>query len=196
MTSPPTSSRRGLTWRCVSRGSAQPAISARKLATSHDVVCASPAYLRRCGSPGDPGDLGRHICIGYTYAPASNEWRFTHRLGDVRAVRIKSAMHDNSCHMARAAALAGVGIILQPLFMVSEDLQGRPPCAAASGLSPSRSRCVCRLSEPASPERQGAGDGGLSCRSVQRTPLWSLPPESRAADTQRPPLAPQERASA
>ena len=75
-----------------------------------------PAYLRRCGSPRTPDDLGSHVCIGYAHAPVADEWRFTDDVGNVQAVKIKSAIQTNSCDMARAAALAGVGIIWQPLF--------------------------------------------------------------------------------
>jgi DNA-binding transcriptional LysR family regulator len=96
---------------------------ARKLAASRDVVCASPAYVRRNGSPRVPADLARHICIGYTYAPRSGKWRFTDGEGTVHTVPIHSAMQTNSCDTGRAAALSGAGIIWQPLFMVGDDIK-------------------------------------------------------------------------
>lgn len=46
---------------------------ARKLASSRNVMCASPAYLARRGMPLAPADLLRHDCIGYSYM-ASDEW--------------------------------------------------------------------------------------------------------------------------
>jgi DNA-binding transcriptional LysR family regulator len=96
---------------------------ARKLMTSQDVVCASPAYVRRNGQPKAPVDLGKHLCIGYIYAPTAEEWRFTDEAGNSHIVKVKIGMQTNSCDTGRAAALAGAGIIWQPLFMVSDDLK-------------------------------------------------------------------------
>lgn len=96
---------------------------ARKLAVSHDVVCASPAYLRRHGHPRSPADLSRHACIGYTHAPSAEEWTFTDNKGKAHAVKVALAMQTNSCDTGRAAALAGSGIIWQPEFMVGDDIR-------------------------------------------------------------------------
>ena len=96
---------------------------ARKLMTSQDVVCASPAYLRRNGEPKAPVDLSKHLCIGYNYAPTAEEWRFTDEAGNSHIVKVKIGMQTNSCDTGRAAALAGAGIIWQPQFMVNDDLK-------------------------------------------------------------------------
>src|SRR4051812_34792061 len=48
------------------RGAAHPepaSMVVRKLADTHRVVCASPAYLKRAGSPREPADLLHHTCI-------------------------------------------------------------------------------------------------------------------------------------
>src|SRR2546422_5352418 len=90
---------------------------ARKLATSRHIVCASPAYLLRHGRPDSPADLKKHICIGYSYAPHAEEWRFTDDRGKTHDVKISIGMQSNNCDTVRAAALAGRGIILQPTFM-------------------------------------------------------------------------------
>jgi DNA-binding transcriptional LysR family regulator len=98
---------------------------ARKLAVSHDVVCASPAYLRRHGYPRSPAELSKHACIGYTHAPSIEEWTFTDNDGKAHTVKVGLAMQSNSCDTGRAAALAGSGIIWQPEFMVGEDIRER-----------------------------------------------------------------------
>src|ERR1700742_4764952 len=49
--------------------------AARKLATSQNILCASPAYLAHAGVPATPADLIGHRCIGYTYAATGNEWQ-------------------------------------------------------------------------------------------------------------------------
>ena len=52
---------------------AQPA---RKLASSHNIPCAAPAYLRAHGEPATPADLAQHACIGYSYSATGDDWHF------------------------------------------------------------------------------------------------------------------------
>ena len=96
---------------------------ARRLTTSHDIVCASPAYLLRHGRPKVPADLVKHVCIGYSYAPHVEEWRFTDANGKAHVVKVSLGMQSNNCDTVRAAALAGQGIIWQPTFMVGDDVR-------------------------------------------------------------------------
>lgn len=96
---------------------------ARKLATSHNIVCASPAYLRRRGKPKVPSDLGTHTCIGYTYAVTGDEWHLLDDSGKAHVVKVSCSMHTNNGDTARAAALAGRGIMWQPSFLIGEDLR-------------------------------------------------------------------------
>ncbi|MFC3106378.1 LysR family transcriptional regulator [Undibacterium arcticum] len=97
--------------------------AARKLATSHNIVCASPAYLRKNGSPKTPSDLIGHTCIGYSYAATADEWNFTDENGHANPVKVSCVMHTNNGDTARAAALAGLGIIWQPSFLIGADLR-------------------------------------------------------------------------
>ena len=106
----------------VSRGGSA-SIVARKLARSRHIVCASPAYLLRHGRPDVPADLKKHTCIGYSYAPHAEEWRFTDDKGKTHDIKISIGMQSNNCDTVRAAALAGRGIILQPTFMVGGDVR-------------------------------------------------------------------------
>ncbi len=96
---------------------------ARKLATSHNIVCASPAYLRRHGEPGTPADLAGHACIGYTFSATGHEWQLTDDAGRVHAVKVRTAMQTNNGDTAVAAALGGLGIIWQPTFLVGAHLR-------------------------------------------------------------------------
>jgi DNA-binding transcriptional LysR family regulator len=50
---------------------------ARKLADMHLVVCGSPAYLARRGTPRHVSDLAQHDCLGFTLSGFSQQiWRF------------------------------------------------------------------------------------------------------------------------
>jgi DNA-binding transcriptional LysR family regulator len=106
----------------VSRGGST-SLSARKLARSRNVVCASPGYLLRHPPPKVPADLREHACLGYTYAQTAEEWHFVDAHGKAGSVRVRYAMHTNNGDTARAAALAGCGIIWQPTFLVGADLR-------------------------------------------------------------------------
>jgi DNA-binding transcriptional LysR family regulator len=97
--------------------------AARKLATSSNILCASPAYLARCGYPAAPADLVEHRCIGYSYAATGDEWQLVDSENTLHTVKVNCHMRTNNGDTARAAALAGGGVIWQPTFLVSNDLR-------------------------------------------------------------------------
>jgi DNA-binding transcriptional LysR family regulator len=86
------------------------------------VACAAPEYLARRGEPLDPADLRRHDCLTYSYARGGDTWRFL-RAGRETAVPVKGRLRANSGEMIRLAALAGLGVALEPTFLVGEDLR-------------------------------------------------------------------------
>jgi DNA-binding transcriptional LysR family regulator len=97
--------------------------AARKLATSRNILCASPAYLARCGYPTTPSDLIEQRCIGYSYAATGDEWQLIDSEGKSHPVKVNCHMHSNNGDTARAAALAGQRVIWQPTFLVGNDLR-------------------------------------------------------------------------
>ena len=94
----------------------------RKLASTRMVLCASPEYLERHGAPAHPLELAQHAVISYRYWSTRDEWHFTGPEGPVN-VRIASRIHTNNGDTCRRAALAHHGVILQPDFIVGEDLR-------------------------------------------------------------------------
>jgi DNA-binding transcriptional LysR family regulator len=92
---------------------------ARKIGEMRLVTCASPAYLKRHGTPRRPEDLGRHNCLTYEYAPVRNQWSFRNRDGADVKVRIAGSVHGNNGEMLAAIAVEGVGIAFEPDFIVS-----------------------------------------------------------------------------
>jgi DNA-binding transcriptional LysR family regulator len=96
---------------------------AKKLATSRNIVCAAPAYLKRHGTPKLPADLARHAAIGYSYAATGDDWHFTWKDGKPEIVRTRAVMYTNNGDTMRAAAIDGHGIIRPAMFMVAEDLK-------------------------------------------------------------------------
>ncbi|MCU0870227.1 MAG: LysR family transcriptional regulator [Burkholderiales bacterium] len=95
---------------------------ARTLATTRLVVCASPGYLARHGTPRTPEALRDHAVIGYSYWSERDDWRFVGPRGPVE-IRTRPWMHANNGDTCRAVALDDGGIVLQPTFLVGEDLR-------------------------------------------------------------------------
>ncbi|MDQ7990035.1 MAG: LysR family transcriptional regulator [Candidatus Dactylopiibacterium sp.] len=94
----------------------------RRLATTRMVLCASPDYLARHGRPAHPQELAAHATISYSYWSGGDVWHFSGPAGEV-SVRIRARLHANNGDTCRAAALAHQGIILQPDFLIHEDLR-------------------------------------------------------------------------
>jgi DNA-binding transcriptional LysR family regulator len=99
-----------------------PQLVSRKLASTRVVLCASPEYLERHGTPTHPGELIRHKAVAYTYMTGGDEWGFTGPDGPV-SVRVNAAIHTNNGDTCRLAALAHQGVILQPTFLIGPDLE-------------------------------------------------------------------------
>ena len=95
---------------------------ARRLAPIHLVACASPTYLEENGAPGTPEDLEEHECLGYTYSSDRDRWRFESKQG-IYEIRVNGRFCANNGDALRTAALAGHGLVLQPTFIVGDDLR-------------------------------------------------------------------------
>lgn len=95
---------------------------ARRLGEARLVACASPAYLARHGTPATPEDLARHNCLTYEYA-LRDAWTFRDEAGRERAMRVAGSLNSNNGDLLAAAAVQGVGIVLEPDFIVSSELR-------------------------------------------------------------------------
>jgi DNA-binding transcriptional LysR family regulator len=93
----------------------------RPLASTRLVLCASPRYLRRHGTPKHPRDLARHKVLAYTLLTSGNVWDLAGPEGTV-SVQVNPCLRSNSGDTCVAAALAHHGIMLQPTFLVNDGL--------------------------------------------------------------------------
>jgi DNA-binding transcriptional LysR family regulator len=94
----------------------------RKLASTRMVLCATPGYLKAHGNPQSPADLAAHKIVAYTYLATKDEWEFAGPDGPVN-VKTRPAMYSNSGDTCRAVALSHQGVILQPTFLIGDDLK-------------------------------------------------------------------------
>lgn len=96
-------------------------ITIRKLAETRRILTASPRYLAQHGVPKTLEDLQRHKLLIYTLANKPHEFRFT-RDGKTVTLNFKGVMEANDGQILRAAALDGMGILVQPSYIVYEDI--------------------------------------------------------------------------
>ncbi|MGQ0658966.1 MAG: LysR substrate-binding domain-containing protein [Chromatiales bacterium] len=95
---------------------------AHRLAHSRVVVCGAPAYLERHGVPQRPEDLRDHACLRYcTQSLHHDRWEFLGPDGPV-SVQVRGPLISNIGEALRVAAVTGLGLVLQPTYMVGADL--------------------------------------------------------------------------
>lgn len=96
---------------------------ARKIADITLCNCASPAYLRRHGTPVTIDDLDRHLAVGYA-SPTSGrieDWEWVAG-GEVKSRAMPARVTVNNAEAYIACCLAGLGLIQIPLYDVQHHL--------------------------------------------------------------------------
>jgi DNA-binding transcriptional LysR family regulator len=96
---------------------------ARRLATMEAVLCASPAYLERHGTPERPEDLVRHQCLVYSLIPNYETWHFRDAARNQHTARIHSYIKATNGEYLRDAAVSGLGVLLVPSFIAYRDIE-------------------------------------------------------------------------
>lgn len=123
---------------------------ATPLGSVRRVVCASPAYLERHGTPQSPDELGAHRCISFDGLEAAEAWAFSGADGRRHPVRVRSRLTVSTADAAIAAATAGLGLTRVLSYQVADALHdGRlvrvlpahePPAVPASLIYPGQGR--------------------------------------------------------
>ncbi|MEM9062036.1 MAG: LysR substrate-binding domain-containing protein [Pseudomonadota bacterium] len=98
-------------------------LKGRKLADDKRILCASPAYLARFGTPAEPRDLANHQLISFIDHTAR---RLKHDDGtlasfDPRQGRCRLTVDDG--HSQKLATLAGAGISVNSTWSVHRELR-------------------------------------------------------------------------
>lgn len=96
-------------------------ITVRRLAQTRRILAASPGYLGQFGRPKTLEELQNHKLLIYTHAHNPNELRFT-RKGQTTTLAVKGLLESNDGQILRAAALDGLGILVQPTYILYEDM--------------------------------------------------------------------------
>ncbi|WP_439817955.1 LysR family transcriptional regulator [Zavarzinia sp. CC-PAN008] len=99
---------------------------ARRLCPVDRLVVGAPAYFDRAGRPRHPHELGEHVCLGYAYLATPQAWTFSHRGGEAASIRPAGPLRANNADALMPALLAGLGVAVQPDFIVRQALaEGR-----------------------------------------------------------------------
>lgn len=101
---------------------AESGLVARKIASDRIAICGAPEYFERHGTPREPADLARHNCLTYSYAATGDEWVLAGADGR-HTVKVSGSLRATNGDMVRLAALGGIGVMRQPLFLCGEDLR-------------------------------------------------------------------------
>jgi DNA-binding transcriptional LysR family regulator len=99
-----------------------PNLVARKIAISRTVLCATPDYLERHGTPRRIDDLKKHRAILFPLLAPKGVWTFR-RDGAKFPVSVPSVLETDDMDANRAAIVAGMGIGLLPSYIAGADLQ-------------------------------------------------------------------------
>lgn len=93
-------------------------LHAHRLSDSRRILCASPDYIARHGTPDDIAALAAHRLLA---ASGQLPWRLA-RGGDRRTVDGRSHVPTNSSEVVRELAITGVGIALRSLWDIDDAL--------------------------------------------------------------------------
>jgi DNA-binding transcriptional LysR family regulator len=93
---------------------------ARRIRAMPRYTVATPAYLKKHGTPTHPAQLAQHRCFAYAYL--SSAWHYTNAAGEEVAVRPSGQLCVNNGEAVVASLLAGLGIADLPEFIVGDAL--------------------------------------------------------------------------
>ena len=96
-------------------------LMARSLAPYRLVLCAAPSYLNSRNPLETPMDLQRHECLGFSHTSLRTHWAFDGPDGRI-SVPVSGRLMVDSGEALLSAAVAGVGVMLQPIELVEAEL--------------------------------------------------------------------------
>jgi len=98
-------------------------VIARKIAPNHRLLCASPAYLSKHGTPKVPHDLTQHNCIGIRQGDeAYGVWRLSTGKR-TETIKVRGNLSTNDGEIAVNWALNGHGILMRAEWDIAKYLR-------------------------------------------------------------------------
>ena len=92
---------------------------ASKVGQIRRVVCASPEYLGKRGTPKTPQDLLKHECVTFTGLTDAASWTFRSQ----ETVRVRSRLTTSTAEAAIDASLAGIGLTCTLSYQIADAVK-------------------------------------------------------------------------
>jgi LysR family transcriptional regulator, transcriptional activator for dmlA len=97
-------------------------VIARHMAANRRLICASPAYLDKSGTPRTPSELTQHNCIGIRQGDeAYGIWHFSAGQKS-ETVKVRGTLSTNDGEIAVNWALAGHGLLMRAEWDIAKYL--------------------------------------------------------------------------
>ena len=140
------------------------------------LLVGAPGYFAGRGRPSHPRELGAHVCLGYSYLPSGDRWRFVGPAGEEHTIAVTGPLRANNADALMPALRAGIGIAVQPEFIVWRDLQaGRLEAVMDDWSAPPIALNVVTPGGGPRPPKVAALIEFLVRRFSERTVPWAKP---------------------
>lgn len=94
----------------------------RRICDQQHVLCASPGYLEKHGTPTMPEELREHCCLVYKGSGGAQRWHFRQpKTGTLQIIDVNGPLRSNNAQVLVEATLAGRGIVLFPSWLFSKE---------------------------------------------------------------------------
>ncbi|OBR46252.1 LysR family transcriptional regulator [Paraburkholderia tropica] len=100
-----------------------PGVVTRRIAPCRMLMCASPAYLDRYGTPRTPQDLSKAQRLCFSEAVSAGDWTVFDSKDRAHVIDGPCRLAANNTQMLLSATLAGAGIAYGPTFVFGEHLR-------------------------------------------------------------------------
>lgn len=98
-------------------------VIARRIASNRRLICGSPAYLERYGTPKVPNDLTQHSCIGIRQGEEGyGIWHLTSGQR-TETVKVRGSLSTNDGEIAVNWALEGHGLVMRAEWDIAKYLE-------------------------------------------------------------------------
>ena len=95
---------------------------ARRIKNVNSLVCAAPAFLREFGPIETLEQLRQAPALCYSNLVRPNEWQFHDERGERSKVLVKPRLTASNGDVLREAAIAGLGVVCEPEFILKEAI--------------------------------------------------------------------------
>jgi DNA-binding transcriptional LysR family regulator len=123
-----------------------PSLIARRIGTTHWLLCAAPQYLQTAGIPVVPSDLLRHNCLNFLPQTYRSVWPLCDEgaATDGKPSRYEAVgnVASNSDNFLRVLACQGMGIARLAAFHIGQDLREGRLCQVLGDCLPDQSEPV------------------------------------------------------